>query len=161
MTKLYLKLLAIPLMFAATSVLAKEARFHISLTLCNPIEVHEIRNMDFGTVLGGYDSKLVISPSSSGSAVFKATGIPYSVVTGSVVERQVTLKRSGSTGSTTRDAIVVDNFSFGGDMRNNGNAYFWSNGKLNNLRIGARANINSENSSGKYSGNATFRLTYL
>ncbi|MGD1524657.1 hypothetical protein [Vibrio harveyi] len=141
---------------------AKDTKFKISLTLLNPIEVQEVRSMNFGIVLGGFDSRVIISPHSPYAAIFKAKGIPYTNVNGSIVERETWLTREGIKGKAGKnDKILVNNFSFGGDMRPSGQAYFWHNGKLNNLRIGAQAAVSAENSSGIYTGTATFRLTYL
>lgn len=163
MFKITAKLLVALCLFSPLT-LANETEFEITLSLLKPIQVQEIRSMSFGTVLGGFNSEVIISPHSVNAATFRATGIPWTSVTGSVIEPEVWLtkvKGNGNGKGNKKDRIRVSNFTFGGEMNHEGHANFWHDGILSSLRVGATARISADNTSGIYRGSATFRITYL
>jgi hypothetical protein len=138
---------------------ATDQGFSVGLQLNAPIVVSESSPLTFpNAVVSGQNEVITTAPSSSIAAQFTATGEASALVTAGVVESQITMITGD--GQSPDEQIIVDNFTRGGDMDVNGNATFSSAGQLNNLRVGASANIQAEDGPGNYSGSATFRMVY-
>lgn len=162
-TKILTKLLAIPAVLAAGLFLATPAKatdlgFNLGMTLLTPIAVVNSQGLTFPATTAGAPATVVVAPADATAAVFTATGEPSTPVTGSVVEASITM--TTGTGLTTPEQMTVDTFTTGGDMNAAGAATFDGAGALNNLRIGASANVLAEDLPGVWSGTATFRLIY-
>ncbi len=137
---------------------ATDESFNIGITLIAPIVITETNALSFVETTAGSDQTVVTAPADGIAAQFTATGEASRAVTGSVVESSVTLTTGA--GLTTPEQMTVDTFTTGGDMSGAGAATFSVGGALSDLRIGATANVLTEDVPGTYAGSATFRLVY-
>ncbi|OUS04021.1 hypothetical protein A9Q81_06285 [Gammaproteobacteria bacterium 42_54_T18] len=121
--------------------------------------ITEIQGLSFITGLVGFTQELTTSPTDNKAATFEASGDPWGVVTITVIDSSITLyTQTGSKGKKRR--ITVNNFTTGGTLDNSGHAVFDQNGYLDNIRVGATANIGAGTQAGDYSGSTTLRLVY-
>ncbi len=152
-------------LIAALSAAALQANaytdesFTATLNLLSPIQITEIKGLEFEDTLANQTIQVITSASDTKAATFSATGSPGWEVQGEVVESTINMVTGD--GSTSSKVIEVGSFTYGGDMDSNGMAAFNSNGELSNLRVGGTAYVEAEDEAGSYEGTATFRLTYL
>ena len=153
------------LVMAATVLLSGAAHasvdetFNATLNLLSPITLDTVKDLSFAPTLANQNIDVVTSPSDSAAAVFSASGSANWEVTGEVVENSINMITGDGSGSTKQ--IQVDDFQYGGDMDSSGVARFNGSGELSNLKVGATAHVQSDDIAGDYSGQATFRLTYM
>lgn len=152
-------LLALSVVLGSFGAHATDAQFDVNLTLLEPIEVTNVSSLDFGSHVGGAFSDITVSPEASGAAVFNATGTANKTVSVNVVESSIELTTGD--GATADKQITVDVFKYGGSIDGSNQVTFDSEGKANNLRVGASAIVEESNLGGEYSGVATLRVTYL
>ncbi|HAT8518463.1 DUF4402 domain-containing protein [Vibrio sp. 2092] len=145
--------------FAATAHANADESFDATLSLLAPIDLTEVKGLDFEPTLANQNVNVVTAPTSVDAAVFTARGTANWEVKGQVVESSIVM----TTGDGSDDAkkITVDTFTYGGSMDASGNAQFSSSGDLSNLRVGGTAHVQANDIAGEYRGTATFRLTYL
>jgi len=159
-TKIAFALSAFILSAFTTLTYATDASFSISASLYQSIALTNVNGITFPEhEVVTSDTNITVAPADTGAAKFSATGAPDRAVTGSVTTDSVSLQCS-TPSTCNRETMTINNFTYGGDMNNSGNATFSNDGKLNNLLIGATQQINASNNAGTYSGNATFRLVY-
>jgi hypothetical protein len=138
---------------------ATDESFNIGITLIAPIVITETNALSFVETTAGSDQTVTTAPGDGIAATFTATGEANRAVTGSVVESSVVLTTGA--GVTTAEQMTVDTFTTGGtDMSGAGAATFDGSGDLSDLRVGATANVLTEDVPGVYAGSATFRLVY-
>ena len=137
---------------------ATDESFNIGITLIAPIVITETNALSFVETTAGSDQTVTTAPGDGIAATFTATGEASRAVTGSVVEPSVVLTTGA--GVTTPEQMTIDTFTTGGDMSGAGAASFDGSGDLSDLRVGATANVLTEDVPGVYAGSATFRLVY-
>jgi hypothetical protein len=137
---------------------ATDESFNIGITLIAPIVITETNALSFVETTAGSDQTVITAPGDGIAATFTATGEASRAVTGSVVESSVVLTTGA--GVTTPEQMTIDTFTTGGDMSGAGATSFDGSGDLSDLRIGATANVLTEDVPGVYAGSATFRLVY-
>ena len=140
------------------SASAADESFNASMTLLAPITITETNALSFANTESGQLVDVTTAALDSTAAQFTSTGEPSTAVTGSVVETNINM--TTGTGDDSTKQIVVDTWTFGGDMNGSGVATYDGSGDLSNLRVGATAHVEAEDIAGAYSGAATFRVTY-
>lgn len=98
-----------------------------------------------------------MQPTDGGAAVFSATGRRNKSVYVRVLENKVRLYNQAG------KRLYVDTFTYGGSLiphRKGAVARFDMRGDLNNIRIGATANLRNKQENGTYSGNITLKIIY-
>lgn len=148
-----------PSLFFSTQLMAEDTEtFLATMKLLAPIVITETQALSFADTVSGVNSTVVTAAADGAAATFTATGEPSRAVTGSVVEASIDMITN--VGATAQEVIVVDTFTTGGDLDGTGSGTFNASGALNNLQIGATANVSSDDIPGDYQGTATFRLVY-
>ncbi len=142
-----------------SALAAEEERFNATLTLLAPMSIVEVKGLGFEAALANQNVSIVTAATDTKAATFTARGTALWEVQGSVVESSIDMTTGD--GSDATKTITVSSFTYAGDMDASGVATFNGSGELSNLRVGATAEINSNDIAGDYSGEATFRLTYL
>lgn len=127
------------LLFALPSLLFSQATIGINV----------LSNMSFPVQIEGVAATVVLGPNDPGAALFSITGEP-----GRVLKCSVTPNKINITAADVKKKIPVDSFLV------QGCTYIDPTGVLNNVSIGARVQINSDNLEGDYSGTANFRVVY-
>ncbi len=121
-----------------------------------PIVITEQKGLTLGNAVAGFAATLVIAPTDAGAAVFSASGDPNTPVIASIVEGSIVLTTGSGSGAGRQ--IVLDSWTFGGSLAADGTAVLDAQGKLSNMRVGATANIESDDIGGDYSASPTLRL---
>lgn len=125
------------------------------------IAITEIQGLSFPAAVAGTTTTMVTAATDSTAAVFNATGDANTALTATIVETGVII--TTGTGSTNSQKISIDNWTFGGSLTDGGGSgtgTFDATGALTNLRIGATANVESDDIAGDYTGTVTLRLVY-
>ncbi len=111
-----------------------------------------VKNMDFGIKTQGVAATVVVAPTSSGAAVFNASGMTVNkTATCKITTTSVTLSNGGS-GATNQ--ITVNAFTINGCTTK-----VPASGQILNIGVGATATIAANDLEGDYSGTAIFRIT--
>lgn len=148
--------LELPTEFNSTKIL-----FTARMEVMPPVTVSESQAISFPTVTSGKAATVTISPTDTGAAVFSVTGRPMENITASIAEERVVL--FSGYGRTPARQIVVEGFTLGGDIdaaSSTGSARIGQRGTLDDMRLGATAQIEAKNQPGVYSGSSTFRVVY-
>ncbi|MDF1795727.1 MAG: DUF4402 domain-containing protein [Coxiellaceae bacterium] len=147
---------------AATSSYANdasgEAGFTVSLNLFSAIHVTKVADLDFGDAVLGAAQDIKVNSKNAGVAKFNAVGDRNARILATVVETSVTMA-NGASGANNQ--ITVDNWNYGGSLSSAGEGQFNVSGALQDMDVGGVAHILADTEYGSYSGNATFRVTYL
>lgn len=156
---LFKKLLVLGLATLCPQIaVSSDAVFSANLTLLEPIELSLSAELEFPILPAGQKTVFERDPEDEAALIFSARGTANTIVTGAIIESAVVLHTDP--GEVNSDSISIGNFTTGGDFSDSGRATFDKNGELNNLRIGATANIEANDKAGAYTATATFRLTY-
>lgn len=156
---LQLALTFVLILLISVQARAENAAFQSSLRLLQPNTITEIQALEFPLTAIGQNVNVTVAPSDGLAAVFIATGTPDAPIVGSVVEGQIWIDNGISGKSSNK--IRVGNFTVGGNLDANGNTVLNASGIANDLRVGATAEIRSNDPPGTYSGTATFRVLYI
>lgn len=149
-----LSALSITTAFAGISGHYAETQFSAKCTLVSQIAVNKVQDLSFGEQVAGVESNVTVAPGDPSAAQFKAEGEKNKAVTCAVLDKNIEMKNGNS-------SILVDNFTYGGDLSADGKASFNAGGKLNDLRVGGTAHIKNQTTPGDYIGKGTFRITYV
>jgi hypothetical protein len=114
--------------------------------------VTKLSDLVFPVQIWGLASNPIVNVSDAGAATFSATGTAGR--TARITVRQATIYMTNG-GGGANNKITISNFQV-----NNGTPVFDPLGNLNNIRVGARAQITNKKNEGDYSGTATLRLVY-
>lgn len=144
---------------ASGSAAAEDASFNASISLIAPITLSSVQDLSFAPQLAGSNEAVVTAAGDSSAAVFSATGEANSPAQASVVESSIEMTTGA--GSSASERITVDSFTYGGSLAGDGSTAFDASGNIDDMRIGATANVEADDISGDYAGSATFRLVYL
>jgi len=107
----------------------------------------------FPVQIWGLASNPIVAVNDAGAATFSATG---------TAGRSAYVRVTNTTVNITNGGGGVNNrITIGSFQVNNMYPVFNSSGQINNIRVGARAQITATKNEGDYSGTATLRLTYL
>ncbi|MBL4865119.1 MAG: DUF4402 domain-containing protein [Pseudomonadales bacterium] len=143
----------------SSSASAADNNFNASMRIISSVlSITEQQPLQFVDAIAGKNTTIVTRPADVNAAVFSVTGIPGAAVTAGIVEKRIVMTTGD--GSTAAQKIVVKGFKKGGSLNKRGRAEIGANGTLNNMRIGARTNVNANNVAGDYAGTATFRVVY-
>lgn len=123
-----------------------------------PTTISTINNLGFEPGIAGMSQILVTLPSDFRAAVFEASGEPWGVVTISVVEASIFMLNVDT--ANKADKIRVDQFQTGGSLDPQGRGVLNQYGVLDDIRVGANAEVTSKEQAGSYRGTATLRLVY-
>lgn len=123
-----------------------------------PTTIITVNNLGFEPGIAGISQILVTQPSDFRAAVFEASGEAWGVVTITVVESNIFMTNIDT--SSNADKIRVDQFQTGGNLDALGRGVFDQYGTLDDIRVGATAEVTSKLSAGDYRGSATLRLVY-
>ncbi len=137
-----------------TTVMATDESFDVLMELLAPIQITEVKNLQFPATLSGAALDVVVATGDTGAAEFSATGTASKSFTKSVVESSITLQLDGNSGGLSTKEIVVDTFSLAGPVA------FDGSGNATGLKVGGTAHVLAEDLPGQYSGVATFRMVY-
>ncbi len=116
------------------------------------LSVNVLSNMSFPVQVQGVAATLVLGPNDPGAASFSITGEPNRLLKCSIKNKKTNMTTTGGSGKKYK--ITVDNFLI------QGCSYIDPSGVLNNVSIGARAQIEADNVEGDYSGTAIFVVVY-
>ena len=143
----------------APMTFAAEATFDIGAKIYASIDLKNDKAMAFPDhEIVTANTNVTVAPTDAGAAHFSATGDTGRAVTGSVTTSSVNV--SCTTGACTGDTMVVDSFTYGGDMDATGASSFVAPGTLNRLYVGATQHITTADRPGTYAGQGTFSLVY-
>lgn len=135
-----------------TAIQAEETTFTASIKILTALSITKVTDLSFPDTTASITSQdIVIAPEDSGAATFTISGDDLATVQASIVESSVTMT-NGTTG------IVIDSFTFGGDLSTTGQATLGTG--TTSANVGATANIPGNPNSGTYSGSITFRVVY-
>lgn len=137
---------------------ASEERFNTSFKLLKPISITQQSDISFAELKAGKNARVTTRANDNSAIVFSASGQPNTSITATIVEDQITLVTGN--GESSEKQIVVNQFTTGGNLNQNGSATFDANGQLSDLRVGATAHVLASNQAGDYTSNATFRVVY-
>lgn len=131
------------------------------VSLCSAvIAITEVQALSFPDTLDGVTVDVVVLPTDGSAAIFNITGTANVAVTASVVEASITIVNTVGNPNIARNKITVTNWSYGGAVAADGTAFMDANGELNNVRVGATAQMSANDNAGSYVGTATFRFVY-
>ena len=118
-----------------------------------------LQNLRFDSAIAGFPQAITTHPLDDNAAIFEATGQRWGVVTISVKEKstKMTLRKRHK---KKRGKILINHFTTGGSLNRNGRGVFNRFGYMDNIRVGATANIKKNSKPGAYHGRATLRLVY-
>ncbi len=141
-------------MVLSFQVYAADETFTASIQILTALSVTEQTALAFPTTEASTAAQtVVVAPTDSGAATFDIAGESNYAVTASIVESSLTMTNQNT-------SIVVDTFTFGGNLSSTGTGTLSASGGLTGARVGATANIPANPKSGSYSGNLTFRVVY-
>lgn len=133
-----------------------EANLTATLYVSQPINVKAIKNLEFGEVVSGAATDVVVAAADANAAQFSATGEAGSEVVAGMVSKSISL-----TNTKSNDKITVDSWTYAGDIQGRNIATFDKAGELKDLRVGGTAHVTANASGGSYTGTGKFRLTYV
>ncbi|MDF1654627.1 MAG: DUF4402 domain-containing protein [Coxiellaceae bacterium] len=125
------------------------------LSLKKP-QITQLRSLRFGSFVAGGALQLVIRPQDEGAALFELKGEPNARFQLHIVGNQLQVNNQA-----THNQIKISNFHFGGNVSIDGKGRFDSRGQLNNVRLGAVAQLTRQAKSGQYNGKSIVRITYF
>ncbi|PCJ20801.1 MAG: hypothetical protein COB04_03770 [Gammaproteobacteria bacterium] len=130
----------------------------IKISVAASVVITEQQALNFGPIIAYITQDIVIPPTDSGAAVFDITGDAYAQISVDVTNNRVTMTTGTGNGNTKK--IVVNQWSYGGNVDSSGLGSLDQFGALTNIRIGATAAVKSSNIPGSYSGSGTVRIIY-
>lgn len=149
MTRKFIRSRLILLFLLASTAMADDHNFTISLRVLEPMLLESVQNLVFPDVTVSRTAfSVTVSPNDAGASTFWAEGRGNRAIAYSVVTPTIYLSAPG-----VETNIRVDGFDVYGPT------VFNSDGTAS-FRIGATANLPANIQGGDYSGVATFRVTY-
>ncbi len=115
-----------------------------------------VHGLNFGSYVAGGVLQAVVKPSAEGAAVFNLRGEANARFQLLIVGNQIQV-----TNQTDHGQITINHFRFGGNVSPEGKGRFDPRGEVNNVRIGAVAQLNRQAKPGKYNGKSIVRITYF
>ncbi len=127
--------------------------FFISFEVFAAVGLTLVKGMSFGDQVAGQAATVVVAPTDTGAAVLNATGMKKKSTATCSYSNSVTLTNGGggAANSITISAFNVSGINCAGTVVPAG-------GQINNIGLGATANISATNNMGSYTGSATFTL---
>lgn len=129
-----------------------------NLCIAAPVVITEQQALNFGPIIAYITQNITIAPSDSGAAVFNVSGDAYAPISVEVTNNRINMITGTGNGQTKK--ILVNQWSYGGNVDGGGVGTLDQFGTLTNIRIGATAAVKSSNLPGPYNGSATVRITY-
>ena len=126
--------------------------FSSSLVGQTPIGVNRLSDLVFPVQVQGFAVTSVVAPNTPGAALFSISGQPNQTLKCKTVSNNVNMMTSG--GSSNPYKIRVNAFLI------NGCTQIGPTGFLNNVSIGATAQITVSNVEGDYNATNTLRVVY-
>ncbi|MDF1797419.1 MAG: hypothetical protein P1U63_12865 [Coxiellaceae bacterium] len=119
-------------------------------------QITVLKGLNFGAYVAGGALQAVVTPSDEGAALFEMHGEANARFQLQVVGNQIQLRNQYSNAP-----IKISNFRFGGNVSVDGKGRLDRFGRLNNVRLGAIAQLTRQAKPGQYNGKSIVRITYF